>query len=58
LGLIEDTATASSSAEDLELLAHCYEAMAMAEGNAPDTDAAWRQFEARQRGRRMRRTMW
>lgn len=58
LGLIEGTATGPSAAEDLELLAHCYEAMAMAEGNAPDADAAWHQFEARQRGRQLRLTMW
>ena len=51
LDLIEGTATGTPAPEDLELIAHCYEAMAMAEGNAPATDAAWRQFEARQRTR-------
>lgn len=58
LDLIEGTATGTPAPEDLELIAHCYEAMAMAEGDAPDAEDAWRQFEARQRGRRMRRTMW
>ena len=46
LDLIEGTATGTPAPEDLELIAHCYEAMAMAEGDAPDAEDAWCQFEA------------
>ena len=55
LGQTEEFTHDPSMKEDLELLNQCYEAMAMADGSAPNVEEAWQQLKYQRRHRSMHR---